>query len=252
MKKRIISLSIAFILVFIYALPVFAADSHAPRVVDNSDLLTAEEEQSLSARLDEMSERLKADVAVITVVSLDGKSAQDYTDDYFIDNKYGIGKNEDGVMLMICLESRDWHIATHGKCIRAFTDEEIQNIGNEMSSYLANGSYATAFDIFAKRSEENIKGLKTQIIKAFFISLAIGLIAAFLIITKIKADYKPVRFKSNASDYLVQDSLQLTGAFDTFLYSNVSKTARSDSSSGGSSTHRSSSGSTFGGGGGKF
>ena len=49
-----------------------------PRLVDRADLLSELEEEELEARLDEISERQQADVVVVTVNSLDGKSAQDY------------------------------------------------------------------------------------------------------------------------------------------------------------------------------
>ena len=52
-----------------------------PRLVDRADLLSELEEEELEARLDEISERQQADVVVVTVNSLDGKSAQDYADE---------------------------------------------------------------------------------------------------------------------------------------------------------------------------
>lgn len=55
-----------------------------PRLVDRADLLSELEEEELEARLDEISERQQADVVVVTVNSLDGKSAQDYADDFMI------------------------------------------------------------------------------------------------------------------------------------------------------------------------
>ena len=54
-----------------------------PRLVDRADLLSELEEEELEARLDEISERQQADVVVVTVNSLDGKSAQDYADDFY-------------------------------------------------------------------------------------------------------------------------------------------------------------------------
>lgn len=54
-----------------------------PRLVDRADLLSELEEEELEARLDEISERQAADVVVVTVNSLDGKSAQDYADDFY-------------------------------------------------------------------------------------------------------------------------------------------------------------------------
>lgn len=67
-----------------------------PRLVDRADLLSELEEEELEARLDEISERQQADVVVVTVNSLDGKSAQDYADDFYDYNGYGIGTDKSG------------------------------------------------------------------------------------------------------------------------------------------------------------
>ena len=57
-----------------------------PRLVDRADLLSELEEEELEARLDEISEREQVDVIIVTTNSLEGKTAQAYADDYFIDH----------------------------------------------------------------------------------------------------------------------------------------------------------------------
>ena len=52
------------------------------RLEDEADILTDAQEQVLMQKLDEISERQQCDVAVVTVYSLRGKSAQDFADDY--------------------------------------------------------------------------------------------------------------------------------------------------------------------------
>ena len=64
-------------------------DRQLPRLVDDADLLTDSEEQELNTELDEISEKQQCDVVVVTKNSLDGKSAQDYADDFFDYNGYG-------------------------------------------------------------------------------------------------------------------------------------------------------------------
>ena len=269
MKKRVLSFTIALFLVLIYALPVFAAgETHDPRVVDDAELLTNEQIQQLTEKLDEISERQQLEVVVVTANTLGGKSPMVYADDYYDYHNYGYGESKDGVLLLVSMEDRDWYISTTGYGITAFTDAGIQHIGDEIASYLTSKDYYKAFDLFADEADKFVTQAKSGSpydvnslpkpkknffnAKSLLISLVVALAIAFVIITMIKKSYKPVQFKSNASDYLVQDSLMLTGAYDNFLYSNVTKTARSDSSSGGSSTHTGSSGTSHGGGGGKF
>ena len=63
--------------------------------------LTDSEEQELNTELDEISEKQQCDVVVVTENSLDGKSAQDYADDFFDYNGYGYGDEDSGVLFLI-------------------------------------------------------------------------------------------------------------------------------------------------------
>ena len=267
--KRIINFSVTLMLLLILAFPAFAEETHDARVVDNASLLTQSEVEELTAKLDEISERQQLEVVIVTTNTIDGKSPMAYADDYYDYHNYGYGANKDGVLLLLSMEDRDWWISTTGYGITAFTDAGIQLIGKEIVQYLSEGDYYGGFNLFAEEADRFVTQAKTgqpydvgslpKEKKKFFdaksalIALGIAAVIALVVVFSIKSKYKPVKFKSNASDYLVQDSFVLTGSFDNFLYSNVSKTARSDSSSGGgSSTHSGSSGTSHGGGGGKF
>ena len=59
------------------------------------------EEEELEARLDEISEREQVDVIIVTTNSLEGKTAQAYADDYFIDHGYGQGEDGDGILFLV-------------------------------------------------------------------------------------------------------------------------------------------------------
>ena len=60
-----------------------------PRLADQEELLTTEEQEELLARLDEISERQQCDVVIVTVASIEGKTATEYADDYFDYQGYG-------------------------------------------------------------------------------------------------------------------------------------------------------------------
>ena len=270
MKKRILSFSIALLLLMIYALPVFAAgETHDPRVVDDGEFLSQEEVSELTQKLDEISERQQFEVVVVTTTHLDGKSPMAYADDYYDYHNYGYGENHDGILLLIAIEgeNRKWWISTTGYGITAFTDAGISLIGEELVPYLKSGNFSGAFNLFAEEADKFVTKAKegkpydvgnlpkrvTFSAKSLLIAFVAALVISFIIIKIIQGKYKPVQFKSNASDYLVNGSLQLTGSYENFMYSSVSKTTRSDSSSGGgSSTHSGSSGTSHGGGGGSF
>ena len=95
---------------------------HRKPLDDQAGLLDAEQKESLSSTLDEISEREQVDVVIVTVNSLEGKTAQAYAEDYFIDRGYGQGENGDGILFLLDMGDRNWAIATHGYAIEVFTD----------------------------------------------------------------------------------------------------------------------------------
>ena len=68
------------------------AGSELPRLVDDADILIDSEEKELNQQLDTVSEEQECDVIVVTVDSLNGKTVEEYADDYYDDNSYGYGE----------------------------------------------------------------------------------------------------------------------------------------------------------------
>ena len=127
MKKRLYIILFTLILSTMCVMPVFAQNEMAAYVVDDAELLTDSEESSLNETLKEISNRQNCQVVVVTTNSLDGKSTEAYADDYYDYNGYG----EDGIVLLVSMEDRDYWMSTHGFAIRAFTDAGIEYIQNK-------------------------------------------------------------------------------------------------------------------------
>ena len=244
MKKRILSFMTILILCLGLAVPAFAEETEGfaneyPRVIDNAELLSADERELLTSKLDEISTRQKVDVTVATTDTLDGLTVSDYAERFYESHNYGYGPDKDGTILLISMEDHDWYMATYGYAITAFTDAGIQYIGEEMTGDLSDGDFAAAFDTFADECDDFITQAKTLIV-----------------VGTMKSKLKTVRFQAAANNYVKAGSMNLTESRDIFLYNTMTKTKKekNDSSSGGggSSTHTTSSGSTAGGGGGKF
>ena len=288
--KKIISIIFALILALSSVSLAFAAEDHPDYVVDNANLLTDSQREALNEKLKTLSENEQFTVAVVTAKNTEGKSIRDFADDTYDYGGYGYGDDNDGVLLVISMAERDWYITTCGFGITAFTDAGIDNVGDKMLSCLSDGDYAGAFDVFAEVSEEYIKDAKAGTpyddnsddgdyednsdddydvdgaayyggafaivgVKGILIALGVGFVISGIVVLTMRGKLKSVRRKTEANSYVKPNSMNITASSDTFLYSNVTRTARpkNDSSSGsGSSTHTSSSGTTHGGGGGKF
>lgn len=266
MKKKVLIFLFTILFVFLFILTVSAKDQPL-RLADEADILSATEETALLALLNEISEKQKLDVVVVTVNSLNGKSPRVYADDYYDNNNYGFGEQKDGVLLLLAMETRDYYISTSGYGIRAFTDAGIERIGNSIVDDLGDGNYMEAFTTYAEFCDDYITKAKDgtpydtgnmpkgqyDIMQYLLISFAIGFIVALIVTGIMRSKLKSVRFKSGASDYMKKDSFVLTQSKDIYLYRNVTRRAKpKDDDSGGSSTHHSSSGRNHGGGGGKF
>ena len=112
MKRTLTLLTLLLALLALLVLPAAAAD--LPRLVDNADLLMADDAEALLADLDSRSEALQFDIVIVTVDSLDGETPRNYAEDFFWYNNYGLGEDRDGALLLVAMDTRDWYIATHG------------------------------------------------------------------------------------------------------------------------------------------
>ena len=239
-----------------------------PLLVDDAGLLTEEEADALLDKLEEISERQECEVAVVTVDSLEGKTSQDYADDFYDYNGYGYGKDDDGILLLISMEDRDYAITTYGFGITAFTDAGLQYVVNDFKPALSGGRYGDAFNDFADCCDKFLTQAHTgepydgdnmpkgTVHPVYIpISLLFGFLISLLIGRSKSAKLKSVRKKESAADYQVAGSMRLYQNSDVLVASNVTSrvvSRSSGSSSGGSSTHTSSSGRSHGGTSGKF
>lgn len=264
--KKYITFILVFMMIAVASVSCFAAATQS-LVVDNAGLLSETERQSLEARLSEISDKYSADIVVVTENYIGNATPTEYADDFFDYNGYGRGENRDGALLLISMEDRDWYVSTSGSCIDSIN---YSIVGRRILSDLSDGDYYDAFmsyaDICEKMLDKSSSGdgnysdsdysreyLKYQLPKLILISLVIGMIISFLIMTKYTKQLKTVCAQNKADSYVVKDSLDVKVAKDIFLYRTVSRVRRqTESNSGGGGTHTSSSGSSHGGGGGKF
>ena len=273
MKKKIRMVLSALILGFCLISPVSADtidvgfDETYYRVSDLAGVLSEEEVETLTRKIDDVRQHQAFDLAVVTVDNLAGDTIKHYADEVYDSCSLGYGEERDGVLFVLDMENRDWYLSTHGFGTTAFTDAGIARIGEEMQSYLSDGNYLEAFLKFADVSndliglakdgepygaaEEEHKPLSLMWIP---ISLGIGVVLSLVVVGSMKAKLKTVHKEAAAASYLKKGSMKITERKDTFLYHTVKRTEKKkeESSSKGTTTHKSSSGETHGGGGGKF
>ena len=251
MKKRIIIIALTLILAAMLAFPSFADDS-IPRYYEEYDLLSDDEEASINAKLEEMSDRLDADV-VIWVTSFFGNLDEESFIDAcrkHISNNFGY-KSNGYVIMMIDLEAKEtyFYIYSEGKVAsKAFSDEFFDDLGDDVISLMESDKCFDAMKKYADSCDEAIT--ESQKVKYFsvtrlIIAAVIGLIIGASVTGSNKAKLKTVRSKTEANYYVREGSMTVTDSRDIYLYSKVTRTEkpRNDGSSGSSgSSHSVSSG----------
>ncbi|MCL2136947.1 MAG: TPM domain-containing protein [Coriobacteriia bacterium] len=123
-----------------------------PLMVDNAGLLSDSEVKALIELFDRLSEENFCEIAVVTVDGLEGKSAMDYADDFYDYNGYGYGPNDDGLMLLVSMEERDWWVTTHGTAYEQLTESRLNKLMSDVLGYLSDGQYYKAFERFGYNS----------------------------------------------------------------------------------------------------
>ena len=249
MKKKLFSALLVLILVLSMAAAVSAATDEF--VYDAARLLSQQEEAALVDKLEQLSDTYGAQIVVMTLDSTNGHDVDILVEDVYDDMGLGYGNGYDGVLLMVAMDVREYRILSNGYPGEAIDEYDIENICDNIESYLSDGDYAEAFNEFADRCEYYlngyVNGFPFATTRNLVISLVIGLALGFITVTVLKGQLKTVRAQSRAHDYLKPGSMKLNVQRDIYLYRNVTRTKKESSSSGssGGGSSRSKGGGSF-------
>ncbi|MCR5648852.1 MAG: TPM domain-containing protein [Oscillospiraceae bacterium] len=120
-------------------------DADAPRVRDDADIFSDEDEAWLTEVLLEVRADTGRDVVVYTDMSEYGLGHDVCAADYFEFNGYGTGEQREGFCLYIDMDpgNRGWWTAVHGLDSRGvYTYENANEIDDALYEYMAGGNYA--------------------------------------------------------------------------------------------------------------
>ena len=254
--KRILGF-LSLVLVLTLFLPAAVSAETLPLVADHGDLLTAEEEESLTAFLAGVSEDTDADIVVLTVDSLEGQNAQAYADDYFDYSGYGRGAEYDGALFLVAIEERQWAVSTSGYGITALHEAALDYMEETVVPYLSDSAYYAALltfgDIVRNYWREEPGGIPNGyepshldnvysdiyiteeynkepviMVRSFgaewiFIALIVGFLIALIPMGVLKSQMNTVHMQTWAVSYQKTDGVRITDSKDLYLYRNVTK-----------------------------
>ena len=226
--KKLFSVMLVLILVLSMTVSVSAATDQF--VYDDAGLLTAEETASLTARLSQLSDTYDAQIVVATISSAQGNDVDAVLNHLYDNAGFGYGENLDGVLLLICMDPREYRILSNGYCAAAIDPADIDAIGSVIVNDLTDGNYADAFDTFAEKCDYyldgHLNGFSFNFGMNLMIALTVGLIAGLITAKSMKGQLKTVHKKNEAKNYVKAGSLKLHTQNDVFLYRNIQRTAK--------------------------
>ena len=234
MKKKLFSLFLAVLLCGSLAICAFAADNTG-FVYDEAGLLTESETAALTQKLAEVSGQYEAQIIVHTVTSVPYGDVDQYLEYWYDSNQFGYGADRDGVLLLLCMETRDYRILSNGYAGYAIDPATIDAIGEAIVSDLSDGEYYHAFEAFAEECayylDGYINGFPFDFGKNAIICLIIGVVISMIVSSVLKGQLKSVRKQDAAGNYVRSGSMQVSVHNDFFLYRTVSRSKKESSSS---------------------
>lgn len=218
-------------------------------VVDEAGVLTVKQLASLNEKADAIAETCEMEVALVFVSTLDGRSARDYADDYYDYNGYGYGPDDDGILLLVAVEDREYWITCHAAGVREFDEYAQESLADAFVPYMSENDWYGAAGAYLEQAEKEMDHTVSLI--WIPLSVGLGMLIALLPMLQLKKQLKPVAKKQEANQYISYANLSVKQ--DQFLHTTVTRRKiETESSSGGGSTHTSSSGRSHSGSGGRF
>ncbi|MBO5375122.1 MAG: TPM domain-containing protein [Clostridia bacterium] len=244
-----------FVLATLSVLAITAFATSRPLLVDEEDIFTFEEEESLESLLGEISQKHRCELVVVTTATYGNKSARAFAESFYDNNGYGYGNDGTGVLLLISESNREYYICLTGEANDAFSRTRFNALENEILPELKqNDFYGAAFD-FARKSDEILIKYESEkgsldwqgFWVGVVISIIVAIVAGAITIVIMRRAMNNARPQKNATMYVKNGSFNLTVSRDMYLYSTIRRVAKPKSSSSGRSGGRS-----HGGGGGRF
>ena len=285
MKKRFL-IFLTALLMLLSVLPVYAEEMTAEqRVFDYADLLSEADEKEMHLWITDMQENWGMDLAYLTTNDTEGKSVQQYGADFYIEHDLGLGENNDGVIFVLDMGSREGQIITCGKAIDIYTDYYIDQMWDNMVGCLSDGDYYNAFfSLYMDMNElagdyekyqkdpdsflsDYSKAQKTKsLLTSAVIAAVFALVIAALAVSSMRKSCKNVKPYTDGRAYLKENGYHLSVNRDSFASTHTALMPipreddhnhhgggfHSGGSWGGGSSTFSGGGRSFGGGGGKF
>lgn len=229
-------------------------------VADIARVFSDSRKKELTDRIEALEKTYHQDIGIVftTVSSVFDSEARDFTEKYYLAAGYGYDKQRSGILMLVSVDDRQLTIWVDGKSKETFTDYGLREVFADVKKPLSDNHWFEAAETFVDDCEDFMEQAATgkpydednkRHSKAVWLFWGIGSgvlsgLVAGGIVRAIYKRHRTARMQVGANDYLMPGTLQITGGYDQFIGSHVTRTARpkSDSSSSGGSIGSGSSG----------
>lgn len=264
MKKRVLSLLLAVMMVFALCVSPAAAEQTGAQlnyVTDAAGLLSESQNAQLEIMAQAVSQKYGVGVYMVTLDDYrdyqpEGVFKATYT--IYHDNTMGEGPNRDGIMLLLSMEDRDWAMFCYGsRCEYTFNSYGQKQLEEVFLDNFQENDWYGGFTDYVAECESYLetasvgKPVRSSNLFPILVAIALSLLLSVLIVSLIWNKMDNVAVKATAGSYISQD-LQLTKKTDRFIRKTTHRQAIQRNSSGSSGGSKSESGGGGSGRSGKF
>jgi uncharacterized protein len=146
---------LAYLLLFCTALPALAQNSLPAKptgyVNDYANVLSPNARAQLTALCTEIDQKAKAQIFVVTVLSLNGQPIEDFS--LNLATKWGVGPKQtsSGVLILLAKEDRQYRFEVGYGLEGILPDGKVGGFGREAVQYLRSGNYDAAMILMTRR-----------------------------------------------------------------------------------------------------
>ena len=252
MKKILVSLLLAFALLLSINIAAHA-EARLDFVTDGAGVLTDSEKQALRDRAAQVSGQYDFGVYIVVVNNYKdyvNGSIEDFAEEVFHSYGLGYGDDENGVILAMSMNERDYDIYAHGNFGNyAFTDYGKKQLANSFLDNFRQNDWRGGFHDYVETCADMLQKAKAGnpvdtwvpdpvensgpgVGFKVGVSLLIGSIFGGASVGSMKRSMKTAVKQTQAENYVVRGGVKLRGKKDEFINRTVTRTRiRQESSS---------------------
>ena len=244
MKKKVI-VSLLFALCLLLGMTAAAhADAQIDYVSDYAGLLSDTQRRDLNDRAAEIADEYNFGVFVVVVndyKSYVNGSIEDFSENVF--HRYGLGRGqkEEGVLLAMSMNDRNYDIYAHGDFGNyAFTDYGKDQLANSFLDDFRRNDWAGGFRDFIKTSGDMLEKARNgqpvdtwipdqaetgprMTLGKLLVSLGVGCLTGGATVGGMKRQMKTAVRQTGAANYVAQGGVRLSNKRDDFVNRSVTR-----------------------------